>query len=298
MEQLLLLGITFSLGAILAWRGRLPSAAPAGLNAYVINVALPAVVLLHIHRLHISTSLLAPVLAPWIIFGLASAMFAALGPRLGLSRGTVGCLILTAGLGNTSFVGLPLIEAFYGRDAVAIGVLLDQPGSFLVLSTLGLLTAARFSGGDHAPRAIARRVFRFPPFVAMLVAVALMPVEYPQIVSAMLERLGDTLAPVALVSAGMQLRFSHIRDARRPLALGLAWKMALAPAIVFGLLAIAGIDRHVLQVTVFESAMPPMITGAIVAMDHELDPPLAAAMLGVGIPLSFATLPLWWWLMS
>jgi hypothetical protein len=38
----------------------------------------------------------------------------------------------------------------------------------------------------------------------------------------------------------------------------------------------------------------PMICASIVAMDHELDPPRVTLMVGVGIPLSFLTLPVWW----
>jgi hypothetical protein len=37
--------------------------------------------------------------------------------------------------------------------------------------------------------------------------------------------------------------------------------------------------------------MAPMIGASIVAMDHDLDPPLVTLMLGVGIPLSFLALP-------
>ena len=53
-----------------------------------------------------------------------------------------------------------------------------------------------------------------------------------------------------------------------------------------------------LRVTVFEAAMAPMIGASIVAMDHELDPPLLTLMVGVGIPLSFLTLPAWWYLLG
>jgi hypothetical protein len=41
-----------------------------------------------------------------------------------------------------------------------------------------------------------------------------------------------------------------------------------------------------------------MITGSIVATEHDLDGDLAALMVGVGIPLSFLTLPIWWRLLS
>jgi predicted permease len=40
--------------------------------------------------------------------------------------------------------------------------------------------------------------------------------------------------------------------------------------------------------------MAPQIGAAIVAVDHDLDPPLVTLMVGLGIPLSFLTLPLWW----
>jgi predicted permease len=39
--------------------------------------------------------------------------------------------------------------------------------------------------------------------------------------------------------------------------------------------------------------MAPMISAAIVAMDNDLDPPLATLLVGLGVPLSFLTLPIW-----
>ena len=52
------------------------------------------------------------------------------------------------------------------------------------------------------------------------------------------------------------------------------------------------------DVTVFEAAIAPMIGASIVAIDHELDPPLVTLMVGLGIPLSFVTLPVWWRLLA
>jgi predicted permease len=47
------------------------------------------------------------------------------------------------------------------------------------------------------------------------------------------------------------------------------------------------------QITIFEAAMPPQIGAAIVAMERDLDPQLVTLMVGIGIPLSFLTLPMW-----
>jgi predicted permease len=47
-------------------------------------------------------------------------------------------------------------------------------------------------------------------------------------------------------------------------------------------------------VTIFEAAMGPQIGGAIVAMQYGLSASLITLMVGVGIALSFLTLPLWY----
>jgi hypothetical protein len=44
--------------------------------------------------------------------------------------------------------------------------------------------------------------------------------------------------------------------------------------------------------------MGPMISGGIIAMTYGARPKLAAAMLGVGVPLSILTRPLWYWLLT
>ena len=80
----------------------------------------------------------------------------------------------------------------------------------------------------------------------------------------------------------------------RELTLGLAFKLIIAPMVI-GLLYAGLFDGRgeVIQITIFEAAMPPQIGAAIVAMDHDLDPQLVTLMVGVGIPLSFFTLVGW-----
>ena len=126
-----------------------------------------------------------------------------------------------------------------------------------------------------------------------------MPFAYPAWLEELLKRLGDTLIPLALVSVGYQLRLSAVRGKTSALVTGLLFKLALAPALILCIFAaVFGVEGPVMRVTVFEAAMAPMIGASIVAMDHDLDPPLITLMLGVGIPLSFLTLPVWWYLLT
>ena len=303
MNNYLLLGACFILGIVLRRSGRLPDNAAAAFNGFVVHISLPALTLTYVHSLTLGTNLILPALMPWLMFGIGCGFFWLVGKLANLSRGTTGALTLTGGLANTSFVGLPMIETFYGREFLGLGILIDQLGSYFVLSTVGIVVATIYSqdvrGRSVTAKAVVRKIAMFVPFQAFVVALLLMPIEFPAWLDDLLKRLGATLVPIALVSVGYQLQLSYVRGKAYALSIGLAFKLVLGPALI--LLLFAGLlrnDWQVLSVTVFEAAMGPMIGASIVAMDHELDPPLVTLLVGVGIPVSFLTLPVWWYVLS
>jgi len=294
MANIILLAVCLAAGIGLKKTGRFPAATPVTLNAFVIHISLPALAILHIHTMKIDSSLLLTAAMAWLVFGAAWGIFGAAGRLFKIDRKRVGALIMVAGLGNTSFVGLPMIEAYFGKEHLGIGIIADQLGSFMVLSTLGILVSTIYSSGEVSPRQMARKVFMFPPFQALILAFLLRPLPFPAWSVTILEKLGATLTPLALVSVGFQLHSGGIREVLKPLAAGLGYKLLLAPALIWLLyVAILGASGTVTEVTVFEAAMGPMITAGIIAIDHDLEPQLVTLMLGIGIPLSFVTLHLW-----
>jgi malate permease and related proteins len=164
MPNLVLLITCFLLGIVMRRLGRFPEATPSVLNAFIINVSLPALMLLYVHELPIDRSLAYPAAMAWVLFGLGVVFFITLGRAAGWSRGTIGGLILVGGLANTSFLGLPMIETFYGEEHLGLGILIDQLGTYMVLSTLGILIAVTYAAGAASPAAIAWKILRFPPF--------------------------------------------------------------------------------------------------------------------------------------
>ena len=299
MPNLALLILCFLLGMLLRRLGRFPEATPSVLNAFIIHVSLPALTLLYVHALPLDRSLAYPAAMAWILFALGFVFFVALGRAMGWPRGTVGGLILVGSLANTSFLGLPMIETFYGPEHLGLGILIDQLGTYMVLSTLGILVAVTYAAGDASPAAIAKKILRFPPFQAVVLALLLKPLAYPPELELVLGKLGATLAPLALVSVGYQLRLDALRGKLAALSAGLAFKLVMGPALILGLFAGAlGAGGAAIQVTVFEAAMAPQIGASIVALEHKLDPPLVTLMVGIGIPLSFVTLPAWWYLLQ
>jgi malate permease and related proteins len=299
MNNLILLIFCFIAGVLLHRYKRMPINTPAVLNSFMIHVSFPALILLAVHELKISGDVGLMAAMGWIVFVLSAGFFWLIGRWLDLPRPTVGALILTGGLCNSAFVGLPMIEAYYGHQGLASGIIVDQLGSSLVLSTLGITVAGFYSSGRPTASEMAKRIFLFPPFIALVVGLLLIPMEYPVWLTIVLKRMGDTLAPLALLGIGFQLRLGHLAGNGRNLAIGLTFKLVMVPLILYLLyVPLLGAHGQAIQITLFEAAMPPMLTAAILATEHDLDPPLATLMVAVGIVISFVTLTGWWWLMQ
>jgi predicted permease len=295
MGNIILLLFCFAAGIVLRSTGRLPENTSAALNAFIINIGLPAMALGYLNKVEIQPTLVYAALMPWIMFVVGAAILWPLCRIMDFSRHTTGCVILVGALANTSFIGIPMIEAFYGARWMSVGIVVDQLGSFMVLSILGI-TVARLFADVARPnlKDIAHKIALFPPFIATIAAVLLLPFTYPEWLDTLLIRLAGTVAPLALVSVGFQLRLSDVRGKVRPLALALSYNLVFGPLIILGLyVGLLGASGPVIQVTIFEAAMAPMISAAIVAMDNDLDPPLATLLVGLGVPLSFLTLPFW-----
>lgn len=271
------------------------------LNRYVLWWALPAVTLLHITPLQLHWGLLLPTSVAWIVFGLAWIWVIFLQRRFGWDRATTGCLLLTCGLANTSFVGFPMIRWLYGEQALETAVLIDQPGTFLVLSTLGLIGAGFYAGQRPQARTIVHKIVTFPPFIAFLVALTLnrTGITFTGPWEAGLRALSSTLTPAALLAVGLQLQLGTLRALRAPLAWGLAFRLGLSPLLIWGLYQGAlGLRGETLGVSVLEAGMAPMITGAIVAANLGLNPALAGLMVSLGISASLVSVPLWYWVLQ
>jgi predicted permease len=289
-------------GYLLRISGKLTDSSVKALNTFALYVAFPPLVIHHIPAIlehsGFSMKLLVPVSMPWVLVLVAFVIFNVLGRIFKWKGETVGALILTAGFANTSFVGFPIIEALLGPDALDTAIIISQAGSFLALSTIGLVIATFYSKHNASPAAIGKRLITFPPFLAVLfsVLIYLLKIKIPPFVDAVLLKLEASLVPVILVSIGSQIRFKFdsLKSHQGPLICGLSFKLILAP-ILFWLLYVQIIHDYskAAEITVLESAMAPMLTGAIVAAQFELDSKLAYLLVGIGIPLSLLSVLAW-----
>jgi predicted permease len=273
--------------------GNGPSLA-VSLNWWVLNIALPATVLYLTPRIHFSSDMWFLAASMWLVFACAWALFAIVGAHRDWSPGRIGALTLVCGLGNTSFIGYPMIEALRGKDALALAVVADQAGVFVMLAIGGALVTSIY-GSNQAKldaRQVAKRVVSFPAFIALMIGLIVGTLgEWPPFVNIVWQRLGDTLVPLALFSVGLQVRWELQRAHLGAAAIALSYKLILAPLCVYGLGVFLGVNGLTLTVAVLQSAMAPMISATLLAEQHDLEPKLANFTLTVGIVLSFVTVP-------
>jgi predicted permease len=296
LSNLILLFVCLIIGIVLKKSKIIPDNFHTSLNAFVINISLSAFSLLYISKIELNSSVIYPVLVVWIGIFAAILFFAGLGKIFGWKSSLIGALILCAGFGNTSFVGIPLIQAMYGEEGLKTVMLVDQPG-FVALFTVGILVANFYSGSKDSLLKHLSKILKFPPFIAFVIALLLniFSIEIPKDFDEVLMKLGATTVPLALVSVGSQMQWEKIeRKEGFHLFIGLLFKLVLLPLLILVIYKyIFHQNGDVIDICILEAAMAPMITAAIIASAHDLEPKFCNLMVAVGIPLSILTVGIW-----
>jgi predicted permease len=278
------------LGYLFRRFGIFPEQTPQVLNLYIIYVSLPAMVLLEVPKITLSTDMLVPILLPWVIT-LLGAMTIYIASRVcGWSRSTTGALLLVGVLGNTSFLGIPIVSYYFGSEALPYVMIYDQLGTFLLLSTYGSVVIALYSSSSRVSvGATIKKIFTFPPLVALLIALSIQGLSFATPITHTLSTLAGTLVPIALISVGYGLQLKIPREDLSAFIIGLSTKLILLPLYAFGIIYLLDIDGLGVSVSILESAMGPMITAGIVASLAGFSTRLSSSIIGYGVILSFAT---------
>jgi predicted permease len=271
----------------------LPTDAHKGINAWLIYLALPAVSFKYLPHVQWAKDLLLPAIAPVIAWAGSWVWIRFYSSKANLTKASQGGLRIAAGLSNTSFIGFPLIMAYFGEKELSIAIICDQV-TFTLLSTAGVIVAIN-SSGNHSLSAntIAQKLLKFPPFVGCILALTLPRFVDISFLDPLFSSLAATVAPLALFSIGLQLRFSGWLGEWKHISAALLYKLILAPALVLLFALVLNIKGTIAQISIFEAAMPTLLTAGIVTEEYSLNPVLVNLIVGIGIIVAFATTGLW-----
>jgi len=297
LENIILIISLMLLGILLRKFAVFPNNTAQVLNLFVIYISLPALVLITIPKLEFTTNIIFTALIPWLALLVSVILLLISAKVFKWSNNTLGALLLIVPLGNTSFLGVPMVNTFFSDSAVAYALIYDQLGSFLALAVYGSLVLAFFSKqktkSENLPtgKAILLNIITFPPFISLVIALSLHFVVLPELYYEVLSPIAMTLVPVVMIAVGFQLSIKLDPADLSAFIMGLSIKMLIVPLLFLAAFFMLGLNGPLYKVVVFESAMPPMISAGALAIMANLSPKLTAAMLAYGILISFVTLP-------
>jgi predicted permease len=261
-------------------------------------LALPAVSFKYLPYIHWSKELIFPAIGPLVVWFGAWVFIKLYATKSKHNKLTQGGITLTAGLSNTSFIGFPLITAYFGEKFIGIGVICDQV-TFTILSTLGVFVAINSSKKQALNfGVILKKILRFPPFLGCVSALIIPHFIDISPINPLVEKLAACVGPMALFSIGLQLKFTGWKTEAKNLSATLFYKLLIAPTLVLLLALLLKLKGAVAQITIFEASMATLLTSGMVADEYNLNPALSNLVIGVGIVISFITTFFWWWILK
>lgn len=283
-----LLPMILILASGLVWRHLQPGGVPIRqirqvVNALVVNLLAPALILGVFLTAHPDTTLLRVPLAGWLVIavclGCSLLVFGTMLRAGRLTRPQAGAAVLAASFGNGLGAALPVVESLLGSSAARVPLLYDMFATVVVFWSLGVVLAAWFGGAAVGWRS-ALVVLRMPPFwaTALALAVNLGGITLPDGVVQSFVLLGQATVPLLLFVVGstFTLRGLSRLDVLAPVLL-----IRLVLGFAVGVLAVrlCGLGGELATATTLVAMAPSVAVGIAISERFSLDSELFTASL-------------------
>jgi hypothetical protein len=251
------------LGRFAAWRKLLPERAGDALTAFIFLFALPPLLFRSVAG---SGGIsFAPAL-PFMLVALGMFALGAVLSRKGLREdlATAGVFGLNCAFGNSVMMGVPVIEAAFGRAGLAELLAIIAFHSAVLFPVATATVEAGLNAKISSRRLLRATVLslaRNPIILAIVLGFAwtLVGLPIPRPLARLLDLLGGSAAPVALFCLGLGLPATPKLADLGPVALSTAIKNFLMPGLMFLAARAFGLSPLAVAVATVTAAMP---TGA------------------------------------
>ena len=266
------------------------------LLGFLLNFAIPAQIFNGTYHAHIDMAFFLVCLVSLLCSLSGGGVLFIIGKILKLHPHSILTMSFMGAFGNTLFLGLPIVNGALGEDYANKVIIYDQIVTGIPIAFLAPLILSLGGKGSFSLRAISLRLFQSPLILAFLSGLLLkfIPLEIPDDLFLPLKSLAQTATPVALFAIGVQMSLKGIKEEWRLTLLLLFGKMIIAPLFLFLVVLISfGGFNDLWRMALIEVAMPPMVSAAAIVIKAGLNAKLAVSVIAFGIPLSFASVPLW-----
>ncbi|ARV60077.1 transporter [Nostocales cyanobacterium HT-58-2] len=281
---------------------KLPAIVPIRLGQFLFWVGVPLGIVIFLRKADLSGQIwIAPAIAHLAIFLGALLAWVGIKGQAHLTntvpqRSTQGSFILAAMVGNTGYIGYPVILSIAGTQYFAWALFYDLLGTTLGAYGLGVALAARFGSDVQSHFRVFKAIIINPALWSFGFGLLFREVKIPAPIEFCLELFAWSTVALALVLIGMRLsQLTSWQSVPRASA-SLGIKMLLVPLILGSTLPLFGLTGTTARTIVLQMAMPPAFATLVLAETFNLDRDLAVTALAMGSVMLLATLPILLWL--
>ena len=269
------------------------------LNNIVVYIAMPSTIFLTIMKNVSPVDLPQFLKLPFLIF-LTFVICGFIGYLIGrflkLNRESLGGLILVCALGNTGFLGYPVIYGFYGTEGLTRAIFCDM-GSVFASLLIGTYIGIKFGKNKNSDKSVIKELLKFPPLMTGVISITLVFFglsigSFPEFFIKTLNYLSNATIPLIMLSLGLSLSPSSAKFGAIYGVIASIVRMGIAPLIVFVLSSIFLIDGLDKNVLILESAMPSAMMSLVFSVLYGLDVKLVASACFITTVVSLMVLPI------
>lgn len=195
-------------------------------------------------------------------------------------------LILISVMGNTAFLGYPLVEMFFSTKSLPLGIFYDQIHfyTFLIL-IYPLLTFISKSENRSL-----KSSFITPPVIAFLLSLILRNFFIPQVVIESLNMLKQSVTPLVLLYLGINLDLNISKKDLFFLIPVIILKLIVLPYITLYISNLFKVESIIKNVSLLQSMMPTMMATIIFGSQIGLNRKIIAKAVGITTIISSITI--------
>lgn len=267
----------------------IPGSAADVLPPVLLNVFFPALLFTSFSTIDTKelVTLGLPTVVCTLIFSLLSSLLCVLLLRK-KSLNVRKLLRFIGGIGNTSFVCVPLMSFFLTEQQMVIVYIHGAVMDFLIWGVHHQI----FRGGSRNIGAALKKIFTSPALIAVVLGIlcSVLQVKVPTFISYPLKTMAGAVSPLSLVFIGILIYnyglFSWVKD--KIAIFYMLWKVLILPVIVFASLYFLLPLETVLVLTLLFGSPGP-ISSVVWSKEYGGDPKLAVNCLIPSTLLYFMT---------
>ena len=282
-------------GIIFRKKDIISAAQSDGISSLAVNITWPCLVV-DAMQMDFSAAVLKDsgymMAAAMVVFAMTAVVTLVLSKLLRLDNSKRYITAFMLLFGNTGFIGIPVIRALYGTEAVFFAAILEMVNE-VVIFTIGMMLIQMSAG---AKLRFEPKLFLNPGLIGVIVGLLLflLDIRLPEVIGGAVEMVGDATTPLTMFLIGYQLSGLKAKEILKDASIYVIsfTKLLIVPVLALIVLRVAVGDFSLLEkVLIMSFAMPAGSVSVIFSQQYRGETAFATKTVLLSTLFSIVTIP-------